>query len=307
MKHKVFSILITTKNRKDDLTFTLRKIQYLLDRDDVVCLICDDGSTDGTFESIQDNFLKIKLIRNDKSKGLIYSRNRLMSLVTTEFAISIDDDLHFITENPLEVIQKAFNENPQAGLFSFRIFWDLEEPKISTTSEVLHRTKSFAGGANVWRMKAWNDIPDYPSWFVFYGEEDFASYQLFKKDWEVYYLPDVLVNHRVNIKERKKDSDYSLRLQRSLRSGWYLYFLFYPIRVIPNKLAYSIWIQFKLKVFKGDLTALKAIILALFDLIFSIPKIIKNSNRLSIQEYKAYQKLEKTKLYWEPVKNNSVL
>ena len=205
MQNFGFSILITTKDRKNDLAFTLSKIQYLLNREDVECLICDDASTDGTFKFVHDNYPKIQLIQNVKSKGLIYSRNRLMALVTTEFAISIDDDLHFVTQYPLEIIQKAFSENPKVGLFSFRIFWDLDEPVITKSDEVLHRMQSFAGGANVWRMKAWRDIPEYPAWFVFYGEEDFASYQLFKKNWEVYYLPEVLVNHRVNIKTRKKD------------------------------------------------------------------------------------------------------
>lgn len=295
-----FSILITTKDRKDDLDLTLHKIQHLLNREDVACIICDDGSIDGTSQWVQEKHPEIQLIQNKKSKGLIYSRNRLMDLVTSEFAISIDDDLHFITKNPLEIIEKAFEENPKIALFSFRIFWDLEEPQTTYCNEVSHQMKSFAGGANVWRMQAWREIPDYPAWFVFYGEEDFASYQLFKKQWEIHYLPEILVNHRVNLKSRKKNADYSLRLQRSLRSGWYLYFLFYPLSVIPQKLGYSIMAQLKTKVFKGDLKALKAIFLALINLLFSTPKIIKNANRLSIQEYKKYQKLEDTKLYWKP-------
>lgn len=298
MTNSNFSILITTKNRKDDLAFTLQKSHHLLDRDDVNFIICDDGSIDGTYQFIQDNYPKIKLIKNDKSRGLIYSRNRMMKLVTAAFAISIDDDLHFITQNPLEIIEKAFKENPDVGLFSFRIFWNLEEPRITKCDEISHQMKSFAGGANAWRMAAWREIPEYPAWFVFYGEEDFASFQLFKKNWKVFYLPEILVNHRVNIKNRKKDPDYSLRLQRALRSGWYLYFLFYPLSTIPKKMAYSIWMQFKLKVFKGDLKALKALLLAIVDLLFSFPKIIKNANRLSNKEYKAYQNLEDTKLYW---------
>ncbi|OUL63028.1 glycosyltransferase family 2 protein [Flavobacterium sp. AJR] len=300
---KEFTILITTKNRKDDLAFTLRKSQDLLDREDVVFIICDDGSTDGTDLFIQKEYPNIQLIRNTESKGLIYSRNRLMDLVTTEFAISIDDDLHFITQNPLEIIKNTFNENPKIGLLGFRIFWNLQEPKIINSDEVLHRMKSFVGCGHVWRMSAWRDIPDYPAWFIFYGEEDFASYQLLKKKWEIYYLPQVLVNHRVDIKSRKKNPDYALRLQRSLRAGWYLYFLFYPIKIIPRKLSYSIWMQLKLKVFKGDFKALKALLLAILDLLFSMPKIIKNANRLSIQEYQNYQKLEETKIYWKPEDN----
>lgn len=300
---KKFSILITTKNRKDDLVFTLLKINHLLVREDVACIICDDGSEDGTTAFIEANYPKILLIRNEKSKGLIYSRNRLLSLVDSEYAISIDDDLHFITQNPLEIIEKAFHKDPKIALLGFRVFWNLKEPKVTFSEEHSHRMKSFVGCGHVWRMKAWREIPNYPDWFVFYGEEDFASYQLFKKNWEIHYLPEVLVNHRVDIKARKKNTDYTLRLRRSLRSGWYLYFLFYPIQYIPRRLLYSIWIQLKTKVFKGDFKALKALILAFFDLVISIPKIIKNANRLSLKEFKNYQNLEDTKLYWNPKEN----
>jgi glycosyltransferase involved in cell wall biosynthesis len=293
-----FSILITTKNRIADLSFTLSKIQHLLDRMDVVCLICDDGSIDGTASFIQKKYPGIQLIQNQKSRGLIYSRNRLLDLVETEFAISLDDDAHFVTENPLEFIQKHFEMNENCGLLALRIFWGLEEPNITISVEKSHRVKGFVGCAHVWRMSAWRNIPNYPAWFIFYGEEDFASYQLFKKNWEIYYLPEVLVNHRVNIKLRKNNADYIIRTRRALRSGWYLFFLFYPINTIPRKMSYSLWIQFRLKVFKGDFKALQAIVLALMDLVWSIPKIIKNSNRLTTKEYEAFNKIPETKLYW---------
>ena len=297
-----FSILITTKNRLTDLVYTLNKIQYLLDRDEVVCLICDDGSTDGTSSFLQKNYQKITCIHNTKSKGLIFSRNRLLSLVKTEFAISIDDDLHFVTSNPLEIISNFFNQNQHVAVQSFRIFWNKKEPETTETSQKALPMQSYAGGAHAFRMKAWNDIPDYPAWFVFYGEENFASYQLFKKNWQVYYLPEILVNHRVDIKARKQHKDYVQRQRRSLRSGWYLFFMFYPLKEIPQKMAYSIWMQCKLKVFKGDFKALQAILLALFDLVWNSPKIIKNSNRLTQKEYESYNQLPETQLYWQPEK-----
>lgn len=298
-----FSILITTKNRLADLVFTLDKIKPLLDRRDVVCLICDDGSTDGTASFLQVKYPEIELIQNSESQGLIFSRNRLLHLTTTEFAISLDDDAHFITEKPLESISDHFDKNTHCGLLALRIFWGLEEPVSILTNEKPNRVQGFVGCAHVWRMKTWRDIPAYPAWFIFYGEEDFASYQLFKKNWEIHYLPEVLVHHRVDVKSRRKDLDYGIRLRRSLRAGWYLFFLFYPLQKIPRKMAYSIWMQLKLKVFKGDLKALKALFLALIDLIGAIPKIIKNSNRLTQIEYNAYQKLEQTKLYWIPENN----
>lgn len=300
MSNFTFSILITTKNRLTALAFTLEKIKYLLDRKDVECLICDDGSTDGTSGYLQANYPEIQLIQNGKSQGLIFSRNRLLSLVKTDFAISLDDDAHFLTENPLESIQNYFEEHSNCGLLALRIFWGLKEPKTKVSNEKPERVQGFVGCAHVWRMNAWRDIPNYPAWFVFYGEENFASYQLFKKKWEIQYLPEVLVNHRVDVKARRSDADYALRLRRSLRSGWYLFFLFYPCREIPLKMAYSLWMQFKLKVFKGDFKALQAIVLALLDLVWNSPKIIKNSNRLTREEYEEYVGLPETKIYWQP-------
>lgn len=302
MSYPTFSILITTKNRLADLAFTLDKIKYLLDRNDVVCIVCDDGSTDGTTSFLQTHYPNIQLIKNLKSQGLIYSRNLLLSMVNTEFAISIDDDLHFVTPNPLEVIRDFFHQHPFASVLSFRIFWSKDEPQSIATIEEALPMQSYAGGAHTFRMKAWNEIPDYPAWFIFYGEENFASYQLFKKNWKVYYLPEVLVNHRVDLKARKKNTDYIQRQRRSLRSGWYLFFLFYPLKTIPRKMGYSLWMQFKLKVFKGDFKALQALVLALFDLVWNMPRILKNSNRLTEEEYNAYNQLPETKIYWQPEK-----
>lgn len=300
---KTFSILITTKNRIQDLRFTLHKIQHLIKREDVECIICDDGSSDGTSNFIRENYPEIILHSHAISKGYLYCRNKMLNETQADFAISLDDDAHFITQNPLEIIENAFFQNPKIGLLGFRIYWNRNEPNETVTNEVSHRMKSYVGCGHVWRMKAWCEIPNYPEWFEFYGEEDFASYQLFKKNWEIHYLPEVLVNHRVDIQSRKKDSDYDIRLRRSLRSGWYQYFLFFPLKNIPKRLAYSVWMQLKLKVFKGDFQALKALFLAFADLLLNLPKIIKNRNRLSVEEFKKYQQIPAAKIYWKPKKS----
>jgi glycosyltransferase involved in cell wall biosynthesis len=297
-----FSILITTKNRLTDLAFTLNKIKYLLKEDVVVCVVFDDGSTDGTFEYVKGKFPNIQLQRNTISKGYIFCRNKMLNETQADFAISLDDDAHFLSENPLEFMQKHFEENAKCGLLALRIFWGLQEPVSVLTDEKPNQVQGFVGCAHVWRMKTWRDIPSYPEWFVFYGEENFASYQLFKKNWEVHYLPEVLVNHRVDVQSRRNNADYTIRLRRSLRSGWYLFFLFFPLKIIPGKMGYSLWIQFKHKVFKGDFKALQAIVLALLDLFWRIPRILKNSNRLTAEEYEAYNQLPEAKIYWQPEK-----
>jgi glycosyltransferase involved in cell wall biosynthesis len=302
MKEKIFSILISTKNRCNDLIFTLNKLQDLLIREDVECIVYDDGSDDGTVEYVQNNYPNIQLQRNEVSKGYLYCRNRLLHQTEAMYAISLDDDAHFLTDNPLGKIQNYFESNPHCGLIAFRIFWGVTEPVNTVSFEFSHRVQSFVGCAHVWRMQSWRNIPNYPEWFVFYGEEDFAAYQLFKKDLEVHYLPEIVVNHRVDLKLRKNSSDYYIRLRSSLRSGWFLFFLFYPKRIIPRKIVYSIWMQLQLKVFKGDVKVLQVIGLALFDLFLAIPQIIQNSNRLTKTEFDSFDKLPAARIYWQPKK-----
>lgn len=296
------TLVIATKNRIDELKITLSKISGIIERDDVELIVADDGSLDKTSSFISENYPKIKLLTIPKSKGIHYVRNLMFQHATGDFVISLDDDIHFLTDNVVEKVLEYFKAHKECAIVAFRIFWSITEPATVACTEKVVRVKSFGAGAHAFRMSAWRDIPNYPEWFVFYGEEDFASYQLFKKKWEIHYLPEVLVHHRVDLKSRKKDADYTIRLRRSLRSGWYLFFLFYPVNIIPQKMAYSIWIQLKVKVFKGDFKALQAILLALLDLMRSIPRIIKNCNRLSPKEYDIYQKLEDTKLYWQPEK-----
>lgn len=299
MLKPTFSILITTKNRLEDLKITLNKISGLLAREDVECIICDDGSTDGTYGFVASNYKKIKLLQNKKSGGLIFSRNLLLNLTTAEYAITLDDDAHILSENPLETIEHFFKKNSKCGVIGFRIFWGKENPKTTTHNLSKARVKGFVGCGHAWRMEAWKAISDYPAWFIFYGEEEFASYQLFKNQWQIWFVPDILVHHRVNIKARKKDKDYITRQRRSLRSGWYLYFIFLPKKLIPKKFIYSLWMQLKLKVFKGDIKILGAIIMAFLDVVVNSPK-FSNYKRLTLEEYKAFQALENTKIYWKP-------
>ena len=300
MKQIKFSILITTKNRLEDLKITILSILHLIEREDVECIIYDDASTDGTFQYVETNFPQITLWQNKRSLGLIHNRNVLFNKCNGKYAISLDDDLNFLIENPLEKIEDYFNQNSNCGLITFRIFWNKKEPQTIFTNQCPAIVKTYAGGAHCYKVDVWNIIPNYPEWFIFYGEEDFASYQLFKKGIEIHYVPDILVHHRVDLKSRKKDNDYVIRTRRSLRAGWYLILMFYPLKVIPKILIYTLWIQVKNKTLKGDLKASFGIILAMFDVILNLPKIIKKSNRLTIDEFNIYNKVEENKLYWTP-------
>ncbi len=297
-----FAILISTKDRCDELLFTLNTIQPLLNNE-VVCVVYDDGSKDSTIEKVKVNFPQIILKSNRQSKGYIYCRNKMLNETRAQYAISLDDDANFIGDNPLELISKYFSTNPKCGLIASRIFWTKNDVFFSQSNEKECIVKSFVGCGHIWRMEAWNDIPNYPEWYEFYGEETFASLQLFKKKWQVHYLPEILVQHRVNlIKRAQNRSQFSFRLRRSLRSDWFNYILFFPLFVAVKCLMFSICEQLKKILIKGDFKTFFPLLFAICDFFIKIPKLVKNRNSLSRIEYENYLKLKEAKIYWIPEK-----
>ena len=298
----LFSITISTKNRSNDLIFTLHSIRHLLSRNDVECIVYDDGSTDMTSKIVEKNFPEVILLRNEISKGYIYCRNYMLNTTKAKFAISLDDDANFLSENPLEELADYFKQNEQCGLVAFRVFWGLRSPSNLDSNEQTQRVKAYVGCGHAWRLSAWKTIPNYPEWFVFYGEEQFASYHLFKNNWQINYLPSVFVHHRISVKSRKNDKDYQSRTRMSLRSGWFLFFLFLPLSEIAKKISYSLWWQFKNKILKGDWKATKGIFQALLDVVVNLPIIISNRNKFTKQDYQKYSNLVDAKIYWKPKK-----
>jgi glycosyltransferase involved in cell wall biosynthesis len=298
-----FSILITTKDRIEDLKFTLLKIGHLLERDDVELIVIDDGSNDGTFEYLKIHYPACQVLRNESPKGLIHNRNVLNQRAKGEFLISLDDDLHFLTHNPLDIIEQYFNENQQCAVISFRIFWSKQETVNHFTAERATIVNSFAGGAHSFRKSIWEKIPNYPEWYEFYGEETFASLQLFKKQFEIHYVPEVLVQHRVELKSRALDSpQYSIRLKRHLRADWFNFFLLYPPNALWKSLFYSIKMKCKSIVLDKNHKLIKPFLLAVLDLIVYLPKLIKNRQALTKLEFEKYRKLKPAKIYWQPEK-----
>ena len=299
--NKKFAIRISTRNRVEDLVITLNSLTEILSNDAVECVVYDDGSTDGTDKMVLEQFPKVKFLRNKTSKGYIYCRNYMLNETTSKYVLSLDDDATLLSNDVFEIAEKHFISNPKCALIAARIFWGKILPENYTeTKEQISRVNGYVGCGHIWNLESWNKIPSYPEWFEFYGEENFASFQIFKAGLEITYHPEIFIQHRVDVKARKKGKEYQSRARKSLRSGWYLYFLFYPLKVIPKRMVYTLFTQIKNKTFKGDFKATLAILQALFDVVKNIPNFIKNSNRLTIQEFKEFTNLPHTKIYWKP-------
>lgn len=89
------TVVIATRNRKDDLRRALRSVLL----QDVPCeiIVLDDASTDGTPAMVRHEFASVRLIAAERSAGYIVRRNYGAQLAKGEVVFSIDDDAEFST------------------------------------------------------------------------------------------------------------------------------------------------------------------------------------------------------------------
>lgn len=298
-----FAFVIATKNRCTDLVQTLQSLAEYTAIPGVRCVVYDDGSTDGTQQQLQNQFPEVEIWRNQTSKGYLYCRNQLLNNVEATYLISLDDDAHFLSNNVLETIQHHFESQPSAGVLAFRIFWSKQMPEqIETTAEPQF-VKSFVGCGHVWRKSAWNTIPNYPEWYQFYGEENWASLQLYAHGYQVLYVPQILVHHRVDLRQRAQNkTGFTFRYRCSLRADWYTYFMLYPLHHAAYFWLYSLAKQIQKIGGKAQFRLVKPLLLALFDLLIHLPKLVRNRKPLSSLHFRQYQQLKEAKVYWNPEK-----
>src|SRR5436190_4766669 len=99
------SIVITTKNRKDDLRRAL--ISAFAQDPSSEVIVVDDASSDGTAEMVAREFPAVHLIRSLESRGYIVQRNRAAALARGHYILSIDDDAEFSSRS---VVSKTLSD-----------------------------------------------------------------------------------------------------------------------------------------------------------------------------------------------------
>src|SRR6266513_765826 len=85
------SIMITTRNRREELRRTLGKLFELQPAADEI-LICADGCTDGTSQMVRQDFPSCILLENNSQRGSVFSRDRLLRSASADIVLSLDDD-----------------------------------------------------------------------------------------------------------------------------------------------------------------------------------------------------------------------
>lgn len=166
------TVIITTKNRKEELRTAIKSI--LTQTASVEVLIIDDGSTDGTSDLVTNEFgSSVRLKRFEQSAGLIGRRNDGAELASAPIIFSIDDDAIFSTPNVVAQTLADF-DHPRIGAVAIpfiNVNQDQQIRQAAPDRNLVHVASSYIGTAHALRRDLFLKLGGYRRQLIHQGEE----------------------------------------------------------------------------------------------------------------------------------------
>lgn len=273
------SILIVSKNRKEELSKTLLILEKLIDFSKNEVLVFLDGCTDGS-EVLKDQFQWVQLESSTKSIGASWARNILYLKAKGEILIGFDDDAHPLNLNFVFQIENLFNKNPNVGILAFEeikgvFVSDEEAMKQSEDGINEFLCAEFIGCGFALRRSVYNLTNGFPVWIDIYGEESCVAIEVMSKGYDILYSNTIKVNHRVNKAQRKLHKQNYFRFGKQLKNTTYYFLVYYPFPLLNILKLY--WHNFQ-KYAMTDWECFKTYLKTIFIVLINIPKILKYRN-----------------------------
>lgn len=165
------SVVISTKNRKNELREAIASALKQSVSPEVI--VMDDGSADGTYEMVREEFPQVRAYQSEKSLGYVAQRNRGADLAAGDIIFSIDDDALFTSPHTIGQILQEF-DSPRIGAMAIPYV----EPKKSDAvyqsppeADSQYVTDAFVGTAHAVRRDVFLGLGGYRDLIVHQGEE----------------------------------------------------------------------------------------------------------------------------------------
>jgi GT2 family glycosyltransferase len=198
------SLIICTRNRREELATTLRAISWLETPPDEI-VVYDDASTDGTALWLSSECPDIVLIRGVKRRGPAFGRNRGVEASTGEYLLFLDDDAHFIDKDAIPLGIARMEAEPELGILTFALLNHLgcEVPPWYGPARY---TEVFITTGCLVRRSAWEDAGGMREFFVIYWEEWDLALRVLNAGWRILFFPEVKTFHRNYHAGRRRSS-----------------------------------------------------------------------------------------------------
>lgn len=286
------SILIISKNRKEELAFTLSRLKSMVDISIHEILVLLDGCTDGSEElCIQFDWVDWTILKD--SIGASSARNLLYKKASGSIFIGFDDDAHPLQDDFITIVTSIFEENNNLGIIAFQEIkgvFKSEEEALSQkqNKKVEYLCNEFIGCGFAITKNVYLATNGFPLWIDIYGEESCVAIEVIANKKDILYTNRVSVNHRVNMQARLNSGMNYFRFEKQLKNTFF-YFIVYHKN--PSfKIMKMLWHNFRKYALK-DSTFFKSYFKTMGIIILQIPKVLKYRKPVSKSAIKKKQEL----------------
>jgi len=198
------SVVIATRNRRDELLRTLARLRELAPRPPVV--VVDNASDDGTPAAVRALFPEVQLIANAVNRGAA-ARNAGVRAARTPYVAFCDDDSWW-EHDSLAQAEKIFDAHPSIGLVAARTTVGRERkpdpvnalmsssPLSSVEGFPGPRIMGFTACAAVVRREAFQQVGGFSSVLFFVAEEKLLALDLAAAGWDLAYADGITAHHQ---------------------------------------------------------------------------------------------------------------
>lgn len=270
------SILIVSKNRKSELQRTLEILKERIDKKIHEVRVFLDGPTENAVE-LQNQFPWVHWLSSSRCIGASPARNILFRKAVGRILFGFDDDAHPMQEDFITTATTLFAANSRIGIISFKEIRGTFEsvahiPILPLQKDYL--VKEFLGCGFAIRKSIYDRIRGFPSWIDIYGEEVCVAIETIEMDYDILLTHRVVVHHRTQKQKKNIGGANYYRFGRQLKNTANFYIVYYPLPLLPKKIALLFcrnFVKYALK----DSRFFRVFLATCGRFIFGIPGILK--------------------------------
>ena len=270
------SILIVSKNRKQDLSKTIQLLETMLNFSESEILVFLDGCTDDSSD-LKNKFTKVRWFESEKSIGASAARHFLYPNAKGQYWVGLDDDAHPLNTDFANQVKNIFNKYSNVGIIAFQEIkglFDSDKMALESVSEAKEEylTTEFIGCGFAIRKEVYQLTNGFPVWIDIYGEESCVAIEVLAQGYDILYSNAIIVNHRVDKVSRNNKGQNYFRFGKQLKNITFYYLVYYKFPFF--KIIKLYWHNFK-KYALLDVTYLRVFFKVILQVLVRIPFVLK--------------------------------
>lgn len=222
------TVVIATRNRRDELLRTLGRLRALPERPEIV--VVDNASRDGTAEAVRARFPEAGMLRAAHNLGAT-ARNAGVHVARTPYVAFSDDDSWW-EPGALRQAAAAFDDHPGLGLIAaYTLVGAARRPdpiNALMAATPLPGGRGLPGApvlgflacASVVRRRAFLEAGGFSPVLFFVGEERLLAYDLAAAGWDLCHLPEVVAVHEPSVCRSSPAWRLRAELRNTLLTAW---------------------------------------------------------------------------------------